>query len=139
MELGIAGQDAWLALARQAGEQTVDEFMGVVGRDEPVDPRQIEMPRHALRQLLPDRPQHLLPFAVDEAGGIVPGAQMRLAGRIRPEVMAVGGEMQAGRPVLAEARELGREVEGRAAERCRNLRHLVHHQAPPPCRSDKIL
>lgn len=74
MEFGIAGQDARLAFARQAGEQPVDEFMGVVSRNEPVDPGQIQVLGHALRDLLPDRAEHFLPFAVDEAGGIVPGA-----------------------------------------------------------------
>ena len=66
-------------------------------------PMHLEEPRDALRDLLPDWPQHLLPLAVDEAGGIVPGAQMRIPGRVRPEMMAVRGEMQARRPVLTEA------------------------------------
>ena len=69
-----------------------------------------DAPLHARHQ----RPEHVLPFLVGEPRGILERAAMTSARRVRPEVMAVRGEVDARRIGAAEFAEIAAQVERHA-------------------------
>ena len=111
VELAVAGEDAQPPVRRQRRNEAADEVVGV-GRER--DGRGIGQREnggnaalHARHQRAEDR----LPFVVGEPRGVGERPAMGVAGRVRPEMMAVRREMDAPRLRRAKLAEMTAQVE----------------------------
>ena len=94
MELAVACQYPGWTVGGQARQDAADKFMGVRCGNQCFGVGQIQMACNASADIAPDIAQDMLPLSVGQFSGLVPAAQVRIAGDVGPEMMAVGGKMQ---------------------------------------------
>ena len=96
VELSVAGQDARAVRACRgaAVDQADEEIVRVGGEDDRVRLGGAELARDMDLRLGPDLVHHLVPFAVGEAGRVVPRLHVPVEARVGPEMMAVRREVQ---------------------------------------------
>ncbi|MNT19948.1 hypothetical protein D3C72_1552360 [compost metagenome] len=111
VELAVGGQDAHRLLL-DPGHEADQQVVGVGGEDQAVGRRQVQLLRHMLLRLGDDLAEDQLPLAVGEAVGLGPGLDLGVEAGVGPQVMAVGGEMQAFRVKAERARKEGLVAHG---------------------------
>ena len=103
-------------------DQPVDEFEGIRRRHQRCLIGQLEMARDTGSYRGPHLAEDNFPFVVELARGVLPGQSLRVESDVRPERMAVRGEMQAPWIAVAEAGESSAQIERNGR------RHAETHQ-----------
>ncbi len=107
MELAIGRQDLerTVPAPRRGRDQPDQEIVGVRRKDDGGGVAAAELARHMALRLGPDLVHHLVPLAVGETGGVVPGVGLPGEAGVGPQMMAVRREMQSVRVRGEAARE----------------------------------
>ena len=106
VELAIGAEQPRRPPGRQARQQTVQEPVAVGREDDVLGPAQAEDARDAPLGGGGDLAQDRLPLAIGQARRVQPTARLGLEGHVRPQVVAVRGEVQPPRVRLQEAPEV---------------------------------
>ena len=97
VEFAVGGQYPQRSgLAGCRRHQADQEVMGIRGEDDCVGLPGSKLTSDVALRLGPDLAHDLVPLAVGQARRVVPGFDLAVKAGVRPEVMAVGGEVQAG-------------------------------------------
>ncbi len=95
MKLAIAGQDAHGSFAaRDGGEQPDQKLMGVGREDDRVGHRRAQLFGDIGLRLGPDLVHDPVPLAVGEPRRILPAFDLAFEAGVRPQMMAVRGDVQ---------------------------------------------
>ena len=103
VELAVGGEHLDDAPGGQAGEDPVQQSVGVGRESDVLGPAQAEDARHVFLGRRIGLAEDLLPLAVGQARCVQPALLLGLEGHVRPEVVAMCGEVQALRVRLQES------------------------------------
>src|ERR1043165_2632223 len=95
VKLAVGRQDPELsALARGSGYEADEQLMGVRSEDDRVGLGAADLGRDLGLRPRPDFAPPLVPLAIGQPRCVLPRLHVAVKARVRPEVMAVGREMQ---------------------------------------------